>query len=80
MWLTKGVQVLVLEQRNKEYHAGCSNTSAIAAAQVNFKEMVGERVTISRQLETLGSLTLGRAPYRAGHLGKAVQNLAAGAL
>ena len=27
----------------KEYHAGCSNTSAIAAAQVNFKEMVGER-------------------------------------
>lgn len=43
MWLTKGVQVLVLEQRNKEYHAGCSNTSAIAAAQVNFKEMGGER-------------------------------------
>ena len=48
MWPTKGVQVLVLEPRNKDCHAGCSNTSAIVA-QVNFKEMVGESVTISRQ-------------------------------
>ena len=45
-------------QEIKDCHAGCSNTSAIVA-QVNFKEMVGKSVTISRQLEPGGGLTLG---------------------
>lgn len=40
--LTSFLQVLVIEQRSKEYHAGCSNTSVIAA-RVSLKEMVEER-------------------------------------
>lgn len=58
----------MLEQRNKEYHAECSNTSVIAA-RMSFKEMVGERAISSRQLETSRSLTSGRAAYRTEHPG-----------
>lgn len=77
MWWTKGMQVLVLEQRNKGYHAGCSNTTV--TVQVNFKEMIGES---NDQLTSrdCGSLTLEKAWYRRGHLGKTAQNLAAGTL
>lgn len=69
MWPAKGVQVLVLEPRNKDCPAGCSNTSVVVA-QVNFKEMVGESLTISRQLETGGSLTLGGHHIQQSILGR----------
>lgn len=42
--------MLVLEQRNTEYHAGCSNTS-VTATRGSFKEMVGERE--SNNLQTV---------------------------
>lgn len=65
IWLTKGVQVLVLEQRNKEYHAECSNTSVIAG-RMSFKEMVGERERESNQQQTTGDQS--QPDFRKGSL------------
>lgn len=67
MWPTKGVQVLMLEPRNKRlscwlFKYKCNSSSS------EFQEMVGKSVTISRQLEPGGGLTLGGHHIEAEHL------------